>query len=237
MKRIISSVVIGSVMLGFASPALAVTLGQEIRKEVRQEIKEEQQERAGSRPGLVKKFFERAAIGTGRVTAINGTTLTVEKDGKSYTVTTTDKTQFRRRFWGKGSLAEIAVGHTVNVIGKWTDDAKTTVEARLVRDVSIQKRHGVFFGKVESVTTDGWVMTTISDKRENQAVKVTNVTKFTNRKGEALTQTDVKVGHRVRVRGLWDRSDNTVTEVSQVKDFDLPVRVTPVPTVTSGPTP
>lgn len=226
MKRVISSVIIGSVMLVAAAPALATNAIQEARKEARQEVLGE---KTASRPGLLKKFFERAAIGTGKVTAINGAALTVEKDGKSYTVTTTDKTQFRRRFWGKGSLSEIAVGHTVNVIGKWTDDAKTTVEARLVRDVSIQKRHGVFFGKVESLTSDGWVMTTISDKRENQTVKVSSSTKFVNRKEEAITQADVKVGQRVRVRGLWDRLNNTVTEVTHVKDFDLPAKVTPTP--------
>jgi len=37
------------------------------------------------------------------------------------------------------------------------------------------------------------------------------------------------VGHRIRVKGLWNNKNSTVTEVSHVKDFDLPVR--PIGTV------
>ena len=226
MKKIglFAAVVLLSMQL--ATPVLAVNLGQ-AQKEARKELREEAKE--GSRPGLLKKFFDikaRAAIGTGTLTAKSGTTLTVEKDGKSYTVLTDDKTQFRRRFWGKSSLDEMLVGHQVNVIGVWTDDAKTTVQARLVRDLSVQKRFGVFFGVVKSLTANGWVMSTVSEKRADQTVTVSVSTKFVNRKEETIAQADVAVGHRVRVKGLWDSAANTVTEVAHVKDFNLPVRAT-----------
>lgn len=224
MKKIGLFAAVGLLSMQLATPVLAVNLGQ-AQKEVRKELREEAKE--GSRPGLLKKFFDikaRAAIGTGKVTAKSGTTLTVEKDGKSYTVLTDDKTQFRRRFWGKGSLDEILVGHQVNVIGVWTDDTKTTIQAKLVRDISIQKRFGVFFGVVKSLTANGWVMSTVSEKRADQTVTVSASTKFVNRKEEAIMQADVAVGHRVRVKGLWDSAANTVTEVTHVKDFNLPGR-------------
>lgn len=193
----------------------------------------EMPERAGSRPGLLKKAFEifrgRAAIGTCTVTVKDGTTLTCTKEGNTYTVLTDDKTQFRRRFWGKGSLDEILVGHVINVIGSWGDDAKTTVQARLVRDTSIQKRFGVFFGQVKSLLSNGWVMTTVSGRRADQTVTVSSETKFVNRREETIGQADIQVGHRVRVKGLWDNVNNTVTEVKHVKDFSLPPIVTPTP--------
>ncbi len=178
------------------------------------------------------RFFGRAAITTGKVTAIDGATLTVsDKNGKSFIVQTDEKTQFRRRFWGKGSLAEILVGDMVNVIGLWTDDAHTMIQARLVRDISIQKFMGVFFGTVQSPTGSGWVMTTLG--RGNQTVTVSSSTKFTDRKSKNISQSDIVVGHKVRVRGLWDRNAGTITEVSAVKDFSLP----PFPTGTASPTP
>ncbi|MEK7129421.1 MAG: DUF5666 domain-containing protein [Patescibacteria group bacterium] len=226
MKKIGLFAAVGLLSMQLATPVLAVNLGQ-AQKEARKELREEAKE--GSRPGLLKKFFDikaRAAIGTGTLTAKSGTTLTVEKDGKSYTVLTDDKTQFRRRFWGKSSLDEMLVGHQVNVIGVWTDDAKTTVQARLVRDLSVQKRFGVFFGVVKSLTANGWVMSTVSEKRADQTVTVSVSTKFVNRKEETIAQADVAVGHRVRVKGLWDSAANTVTEVAHVKDFNLPVRAT-----------
>lgn len=182
-------------------------------------------DKAGERPGLLKKVFNlpgKAAIGSGQVTAKSGTTLTVTSDEKTYTVLTDSKTQFRFKFWGKGGLDQIQVGHTVNVIGKWQDDAHTTVLARLVRDLSLQRRLGVFIGEVKSLLSDGWAMTTVGKKRADQTVTVSSETKFVNRKEEAIVESDVAAGHRVRVKGLWDSVANTVTEVAHVKDFNLP---------------
>lgn len=189
------------------------------------------QEKAGSRPGLLRKAFDfkgRAAIGTCAVTGIVDATITCMREGKTYTVVTDSKTQFRRRFWGKATVEDIQVGHEINVVGSWADDAQTSVLARLVRDTSIQKRFGVFFGTVKSLTSTGWVMDTIN--RGSQTVTVSSSTKIVNRKGDAVAQADIVVGHKVRIRGLWDNKANTVTEVKEVKDFNVPIKPTPTPT-------
>lgn len=212
----------------------------EARAELRLEKKnvfEKFRERFESNSDKLKDFLGagRAAIGSGTITAKTDTTLTVEKDGKSYLVNLGDKTQIRRRFWGKSDLSEFSVGNTVNVIGLWTDDTHTAINAHLVRNVSIQKRFGVFFGDVKSLVTNGWVMSTKSGNRADQTVTVSADTKFENRNGETITKADVVVGHKVRVRGLWDKTLNTVTEVTQVKDFSLPVQVEVKATVTPTP--
>lgn len=183
--------------------------------------------RVATRPAVIKRVLEatgRAAILGGTLSAKSGTTLTVTKDGKTYTVNTDNTTQLRRRFWGKATLDEMQVGDSVNVHGKWSDEAKTTIAAKLIRDVSIQKRFGVFFGTVQSLTSGGWVMTTVG--RGNQTVTVSSSTKFVDRAGRSITQNDIAVGHKVRAKGLWDRANNTITEVSHVKDFSLPARPT-----------
>lgn len=195
----------------------------------------ERKENVGSRPGLLKKAFDlkgRAVIGTGTLKIKSGNTvpatLVVTKDGKDYTVNVGANTQLRRRFWGKATLAEMSVGDVLNVIGRWTDDAHTTVDATLVRDASIQKRFGVFIGTVQSLLSTGWTMIT---HRGTETVTVSSSTKFVDRKGGTITQADVKVGDRVRVRGLWDNKLNTITEVTHVKDFSLPIK----PSVTLTP--
>lgn len=188
------------------------------------------EENAGTRPGLLR-FFEkdgRAAIGSGVVKSKETNSLVVTKDDKDVTVNVTDKTQFRRRFWGKGTFDEIQTGDTVNVIGRWADDAHTAINAVLIRDLSIQKRLGVFFGTVKSMNSNVWVISTL--KKGEQEVTVNTTTKLVNRKGETISLDDVKTEHRVRVRGLWDKTKSTITEVSQVKDFDLPVKPTPTAT-------
>lgn len=189
----------------------------------------------GSRPGLLRNFVSnrgKAAIGSCVLATKSGdtlgSTLTCTNSGKTFTLLTDSHTQLRRRFWGKATLSEMQIGDTLNVIGRWTDDSHTTVSARLIRDISIQKRFGAFFGTVKSLTGTGWVMSTL--RRGDQTVTVSGSTKFVNRKGQTISQADIQVGHRVRVKGLWDRNAHTITEVTHVKDFSLPPKPTPTPT-------
>jgi hypothetical protein len=121
----------------------------------------------------------------------------------------------------------LAVGDILNVIGKWTDDAKTAITAKLVRNISIQKRFGVIFGKVTQVN-DGSLV--IESKREDEVLSVTIYivgAKFTNRKEEVINLSDIKVGHKIRAKGVWDRTLKEMREATQIKDFDLPVKVIP----------
>lgn len=233
MIDIKKAVVLASIGLSLSTPVFALVpqVRQEI-KEVNQNLREESREKNSTKPGILQRagnLLGKAVIVNGQVTAKSGTTLTVMNDGKTNTVTTDANTQFRFRFWGKGSLDAITVGHTVNVVGKWLDDAHTSILARQVRDLSLQKRFGVFIGEVKSLLSNGWVMSTVNTKRPDQTVTVSASTKFVNRKEQSISQSDITVGQRVRVKGLWDSQANTVTEVTAVKDFSLPVVVTPTP--------
>lgn len=208
----------GLVVLQLAAPVLALDL----------------KDKVGSRPGLLKAFVGRGgrvAIGSGTLKSISATSVPAilvvsGKDGKQYSVNVDANTQLRRRFGGKATLAEFAVGDTLNVIGKWADDGKTTVEAKLVRDESIQKRFGVFVGEITSLTTDGWVMNTVH--RSSQTVAISSDTKLVNRKEQAIARSDLKVGDKVRVKGMWNSKLNIITEVTHVKDYSLPAKtITP----------
>lgn len=162
-----------------------------------------------------------ARISGAVVSSVGTNTLSVTKEGKNLTVDISANTQLRRKFWGKATLSEFAVGDQVNIIGMWKDEGQSEITARLVRDVSIQKRHGVFFGTVTAVNSAGWQMEALN--RGNQTVNVGTETKFTDRKEQTINQTDIKVGNKVRVRGLWDSKANTISEVITVKDYSIPV--------------
>ncbi len=248
MMKFITLVAISAFLLfNLSVNVVAVSLptlraqAQDVR-EMRRDIKEEIKEKISSRAAVVKTWLGgRIVIGSGKLTAVSGTTLTVEKDGKVYQVKTGtfDKctTQFKRRFWGNSNLGEFKVGDKLNVMGWWEDEAKTTIRACFIRNTSIQKRFGVFVGKVISITSTGWTMSTVSAKRPDQTVVVSGSTKFTNRKNESILPGDVGVGHRVRVNGLWNNLNNTLTEVAKVKDFSLPVKASVTSTITPTITP
>lgn len=199
-------------------------------KEKREDIKEEFREMKASVSAALKQLRSgRIALGSGEITAINGMTLTVVHEGKTYTVLTDDKTQFRRKFWGKSELAEFGIGDKINGVGTWVDEEHTTIKARFIRNLSIQMRHGVFFGTVTEISATGFKMD--SERRGEQTVTVGADTKYVNRREETITLGDIAVGQRVRVRGLWNSRTSTITEVTKVKNYSLPPRASISPRV------
>jgi len=147
------------------------------------------------------------------------------EDGKEYTVKVDSSTQWRRKFWGKSDLTETNQNDILNIHGKWNNVEMTEVQARMIRNISIQKRHGVFFGTVKSVTLDKLVITTA--KRGEQTVTIAG--SVVDRKQMTISANIILVGHRIRVKGLWDSKNKTITEVTQTKDFDLPAKPTATP--------
>lgn len=206
---------------------------EDMRKELKEKISSMREEIKISVGNGNKNSSLSAKIVQGDVTAISGTTLTVSKDGKTYTVNTDSNTKYRRHFWGKSSFSETSVGDKVNVQGKFTNDEKITILARLIRNTSIQKRKGVFFGTVTSKTSTSIVIDAAA--RGPQTIFFDSNTKFENRREESMTSAQVNVGDKIRVKGLWDKTLSKITEVTQVKDFTQPV-ISSV-TVTSSPTP
>lgn len=260
MKKLIF-IIIFTNLLYFASSVHAKNLGQmvketrkelreeiigtnpaEVRKETREEFREEMKERRETLLERLKnnlKKFRWAARITGTITAKSDATLTVEAtDGKIYTINITDETHLRRRFWGKSSLAEFSVGNEASVIGRWTDENQTAIDAKLIRNLSVQRRWGVFFGTVITKNADNFVVEAV--KRETQTVYFGEA-KFIKRNQEPMIYDDLQVGHRVRIKGVWDRLLNQIIEVDEVKDFSLPPlptkTVTPTSVVTLTPTP
>lgn len=228
MKNKLSSLLLVGVMIFSSVPSILAHDGEEHGPYAlninEAEIKDKLREKVEVRTDAVKAKVEqlknsRAELKNVKVTAKTTTTLTVEHEGKNVTVNLSDNTHLKRKFGGNSDVEEFSVGNTVNIVGKWTDDTKTAVNAVLIRNESIQKRNGVFFGTVKSLTSGGFVLTTL--KREDQTVTLGSA-KLVNRKGEAITDSDIKVGDKVRVRGLWDSSLKTITEVKEVKNLSLP---------------
>jgi len=197
----------------------------ELRKQIRKEVNEQK-----------KEFLEEMKL-------IEGNSLTITAgEGKIYTVNVTDNTKLRRKFWGDTKLSEFSVNDKLHVVGKWTDDAKTKIDAYLIRNLSIQKRWGVFFGTVTQTNSDNLVLETSS--RGKQTVYF-GTAKLVNRKNEGIKIDEIQTGHKIRAKGVWDSANDKIIEVTHIMDFSLPTipvknptsTLTPTPTVTTTLTP
>lgn len=210
-----------------------VKVRNQIINEIKNEIKEKRQENKEERKDLLEQLKDkintiknsRVKIIDGTVDQISGSTLSISKDRKAYSINILPNTKIKRRFWGNALLSEIVVGHKVNVWGTYIDSDQTTIDARMIRDLSIQKRFGAFIGVVKSI--NGNVITIDTVNRGIQIITVSSSSKFVNRKEQVITQSEIKLGHKIRVKGIWDNVNNTITEVTHVKDFTLPVMPTP----------
>jgi len=187
-------------------------------------------------PNLIKniekielKFTnKRGELKNVKVTMVATDNIIVDNDGVSVKVSVLATTHHRRKSWGKSTMAEIKVGDSVDVIGRWTNETKTEMKAVLIRNLSIQKRLGVFFGTVKNITDTGFVMTTIHKGEEKVVIDVD--TKLISRDEESIKFSDIEKDQTVRVRGLWDSNSFTITEVTEIKDFSLPPHATPTAT-------
>ncbi len=227
-------------MIGFLIPLLlphdvSAMSFDELRKNLEQ-TKTEIREQMNTNKAEMKKTMDDAKkeiekakeeikingkVVNGTVSSVSSSTMVVVSEGKTYTITTTDS-KVVRNFGGQSTISEISTGDKVSIWGAWTDDSKTSMNAKVVRDLSIMKRFGAFIGTVTSKGDGTFVLQ--SKERGNQTVTVSSSTKFVNRKGETMLFSDMLVGHRIRVKGMWNKTSNQVTEVTEVRDFTLPIK-------------
>ncbi len=190
----------------------------QIRNEIRNEIKEKNQNLLERIKNQVKEKLSFRAKVEGVIENIQTNQLTVkDNQGNVYTVNITDKTRLIRRFGGKSNLNEFKMGDRVVIFGKYTSDNKKTIEARLIRNLSIQKRWGVFFGEIISKKETNFVIKTIN--RGELTVYFTNQTKFLSHDKQSISYQNLKTSDRVRVKGVWDRDLKEIREVDEVRVF------------------
>lgn len=168
----------------------------------------------------LKNINKRGELKNVKVTAKDATSVTVDNEGVNVKVNISSNTHLRRKFWGKSTLAEISIGDSLDIVGRWAKEDKTEINAVVIRNLSIQKRFGVFFGKVKTITDTGFVMTTI---QRGEETVILDTAKLINRKGELIKSSDIQINHTVRVRGLWNSTGFTITETTEIKDFSLPI--------------
>jgi len=249
MKNISFTVLVISTFLTIASPAFALNIplrkevretvketikeGKEdglnrddIKKEIRENVKGDIKEAKEGLVNKVKDFMKRnlkfEARVKGNIAVIGSGNFTMSSEDGTFQVNIIGSTQLLRRFGGKSTLTEYSVGNEVIVFGKFTDESKSTIDAKIVKNNSIQKRRGTFFGDITVKNTDNFIMQ--SEGRGNQTVYFGSAT-FKDRKETLITFSDIKVGDKVRVRGVWDKTLSKITEVEYVKDFSIPVFV------------
>lgn len=173
---------------------------------------------AGNCPERISNASTEVNIKAAKLLEVSTTSIKVYIFGYTYTIDV-EKAKIIRRFRSNSDLAEFSPGDIINVFGYLDKDNNYLVHAEIVRNMSVQRKDAAFKGTIESITPpDTFVMKT--KERGSQTVIVSANTKIIIAGEEVVCITapcpplpprtgsfsDLKVGQKVRVRGIWDRT-------------------------------
>lgn len=174
---------------------------------------------------MIKRSIKKQLKGT--LVTIAGSTLTVEKNGETYTINTTEDTELRSKFGGESQISDFNPKDTLIILGKQTDLGE--IDASYIRNLTIQKRTAVFVGEVAVKTDNTLTVKTVS--RGNITVHISPVVRFTEQKN-TITYSDIEIGNKIIIRGeLWNREGSNIDakiilKIANNKPTPAPTRIT-----------
>ncbi len=219
LNKLTVSILVSGVMLSmtpslFAQSPTGNTMqgqGKTVRQEKREVVKEKAKNILEQVKDAIREKIKRQI--KGKLISIAGNILTVQNNQATFTVTTTEKTQLKRRFGAISTLAEFKPNDELLIIGNRSknDDgtlSSSDVEASYIRNMSIQRRFAIFSGEIKII--NGNVLTLQTKGRGLQTVHVSDTTQY-KEKDVAISLSKLIVGDKLIVKGeLWDRVSNTI---------------------------
>lgn len=155
-----------------------------------------------------EKMFKAEAV------SITGSTLKVRIKGVEITVNMDANDIIVNRVWDKISLSSIQPGDELRIVGQLTE---TTIEAKLVRDLSIPPvLEKNLTGKITSITGNAFKLM-VGEKEFTVNVDANDI--VVNRIWNKIVLTDIKVGDRLMVFGAVT---NLSIEAKLIRDISLP---------------
>lgn len=145
--------------------------------------------------------------------------------GQDYKIRILANTNVVRHYWGKSplDLSEFSVGDIINVLGTLDSTDFFLINAKTVRNVSIQQKHGVFSGTIKSITPPSSFI--LETARASSLLVNTDANTKIYQGKELKTFSDLQIGMSVLVRGIWNR---TLTKIQA-----LIVRIKPTAVISN----
>ncbi len=151
-----------------------------------------------------------------KVTSVSGTTVNATTTWGSvvmnWAITTDGNTEFVRRFGGASGVSEISVNDFVSFSGMilTTTASPITVQAKVLKNWSVQRAHATFNGSVTSINADAKSFVLQTEERGTITVQTTADTKIVKEDATALF-TDIAVGTKITAGGLYDNALKILT--------------------------
>jgi len=164
--------------------------------------------------------FGNAKIVKGNLVSVSEDVLTVNKDNEQFNIEVDDQSKVLSKYYSKIDHRDLKNGDQISIWGKWVDEAKTVVQAKLIRDLSREVRKGVVNGIFTRISDTQFFIAKANGKKFT--ITFDGNTKIMNRKGNTILYSDIKNNDHLAVTGLVDHTNLTVVNTSKVRDLSLP---------------
>lgn len=203
----------GLLILTLLSPSIASAQGYKLghfNGNMRRVVARANQERRSDE--RVKHKIDVQVSLLGKATSVSGTTIVLTaNNGATYTVNV-NTARIIRKFGAAMTVNDIQTNDQLFVqgvlMGATTGTTGTTIQAKLIQDMSLQARNGSFAGTIQSISGNSFVLQ--SANRGLQTIFTSSTTKIL--KGNVTASlTDLTVGATVKVDGVWNNTNSNVT--------------------------
>ncbi|MDO8482637.1 MAG: hypothetical protein Q7S86_02350, partial [bacterium] len=148
-----------------------------------------------------------ALVRGAKVTAIAGNVISASTVWGStsllWTIQSDSATNVIRRSGGQSNLSEISIGDFVSFQGKLvTTSGNLTVNAKILKNWSVQKKNVSFIGKVLSLGANSFVLSA----DEHGQVTVNTASAVITKNDAAVTLAVINIGDKVMAKGLFDET-------------------------------
>lgn len=164
--------------------------------------------------------FGNFKIVKGDLVSVSKDIITVSKDNEQFDIEVDGQAKVLSKYYAKIEPKDLKRGDLISIWGKWVDQAKTKIQAKLVRDLSQEIRKGLINGTFKN-TDDAHFTVTRANGKEYK-VALGNDTVIINRKGQTIVYTDLKDGDHLAVSGFLNPSNLTMAKTLKIRDLSLP---------------
>lgn len=151
---------------------------------------------------------------------VSANSLVVSKDKNTYTINVTPNTKILTKYGSISDLIEYSTGHKLNIWGTTNEASKSAITAKVIKNNSIQKRIGIFYGLVDSIS--GRTFTFSSKIYGQNQITIDASTKIVNNDNTPITASDIHENDRIKIIGSIDQSVNKITAAKAIKNFSQP---------------
>ena len=164
-----------------------------------------------------KVLVRNAKVTSVATTTVNAV-LTFGSSSMNWVINVDSSAEIVGKNGSRSSMADVSVNDVISFQGSLTSGSPLTVQAKVLKNWSVQKKRVNYFGPITSIDSGTQTFVFNSEEKGSVIVKTSAETKYKKTGTSTDSFASLKVGDIVRVKGSYDNSNNTL-DANEVKVF------------------